>query len=128
VDEEYDVTYASNAEVVQDSDPCMPTVPVRVEGPVQVRELPALSGGWGTVDCTKGTTVRLLSRDPRRKSCMIRSDTEDVYLAASQAGCGLGAFVLLKNTAMVITACDGVWVVPVTGSTRVHVYSEVWAP
>lgn len=126
-DEIGEVEYASNEDVMQDETLSLTTVPVSVEGPVQVRELPALAGGWGTVAATTSSS-RLLSADPRRKTAVIWSDTTNIYLASSQSGARAGGFTWLANVPLVISACDEVWVAAVTGTTTVHVYSEVWAP
>jgi hypothetical protein len=121
-------TGTSAADVVQ-SAPTMSTVPVRVEGQVQTRELPALAGGWGTVQIAAGApAVRLLTADPRRKSVTLWSDTATIGMSDSQSGAGgTGAFQWPSLSVLNITACDEVWVAS-TVPTTVHVYSEVWAP
>lgn len=117
----------SAAQVEQFETPELVTVPVEVAGPVHVKELPTQAGGWTAVALTTAA-VKLLARDPRRKVTVLWSDTENIVLAGKQSGATTGGFTWLVNVPLTITAADEVWVASATGTTTVHVYSEVWAP
>lgn len=107
-------------------------VDVRVCGPVQTRELPALAHpGYFTASAV-GTAVgvRLLALEPRRKSATILPLDQDVWISSSQAGAQAGAggaMLLPAGTLFPISHMHEVWACAATATTDVSVETVNWS-
>lgn len=118
-------------QVMQDVTPDRVVVPVVVETPVDVRELPRVGGGaWRETIDTAGK--RLLSGDPRRAVVQIISKDQAFYYGTEQGhvdarvGTPTGA-EWPALTPLVVTHCSEVWVSSVTSTTQVSIVPETWA-
>lgn len=128
--------HPDNDQVMQDETPAMPVIPVRVEGPVRTAELPAVSGGYRTVQVdTNG--VRILSADPRRKGAFLVPNDEDVWIGSSQAEVRVASATSAdpsgalwpSGTPFPLAHRDEVWIACASfgDTTRVSVITEQWA-
>lgn len=118
------VDRASNADVEQDTDPPMVTVPVRVEGLARAQSLPAQQAGFTTVDVTT-TGVQVLAADPLRVRALVYALDGTVVLAERQAGLTTGA-TLVPGGWLMLGASSAVWAKSLTGTVRLTVISERW--
>lgn len=125
--------YPAPGEVFQAEEPAH-KVPVCLEDPVRVQELPAKSAGFRSVDLTVGKAVKILERDPRRKRAVI--------LPYDPAGASKGAFIgvdqqaaLSPYAAMIplgtsgieLTTFDDVWASANTAGCSITVINEQWS-
>ena len=119
-------------EVVQseDSERLQP-IPVEIATPLETRELPAKFAGYRTEPAVgTGVGARLLTLEPRRKSAVILSMDQDLWISGSQAGAQAGfssAFRVKANVPFTIDHMDEVWACAVTGVTDVSVMSIFWS-
>ena len=122
--------------VMQDVTPDRVVVPVTVETPVDVRELPKIPGGmWTepTVGTTPSTAAHLLVTDPKRANATIIALDQAVYFGTDQGTVVRGdggvpnGMVWPANTPYVVTHTGEVWCAAVTGTTKVSVAVEKWA-
>lgn len=117
-------------EIVQAEDYGHP-VDVSVCGPVQTRELPARPGGYKTdQNVTTSVAVKILPMEPRRKSAVLISTSQDIYISGSQAGAQAGAAGAMRWPAVVpytVEHLGEVWVCAVTGTTDVGSESRLWS-
>jgi hypothetical protein len=122
----------SPEEVVQAED-CgceLATVPVKVNNPVETRELPGIRAGYKTESVGSSVGVKLLSLEPRRKSAVILANDQDIWISGSQAGAqsgSSGAFRVNAAVPFTIDHMDEVWACTVTGTTDVSVMSTIWS-
>jgi hypothetical protein len=117
--------------VLQDESPDRVVVPVTLDEPVNVRELPAISAGMTrkTLD-TSGE--RILAADPKRKSATIVSLDQALYLGmdAGNVNAAMGSPNGARwpvSTPLVLTTCDEVWASSVTSTTTLTIIIEKWA-
>lgn len=109
----------------------VPPIPVTVTDPAQVRELPAKSGNY--VSFVPGANaIRILDRDPRRKSAVIivvdDEDASSVFLGANQASAnGPDAGIVPKGFPLRLTHLDEVWARIGEGAPTISVITEYWA-
>lgn len=109
--------------------PGLTAIPVVVEGPTRVVELPAQDLVLGQVDVDNTTPVRIFGRDPRRKRLQLVASGGSVRIATSQkqAVPGNGA-VWPVGVPYMVNAMTEVWVIAVSGSPVTVSYSaEQWA-
>lgn len=114
------------ADVLQETeDYDVKAVPVCIDEPVRTQELPARSGACyqAQVDTTG---LRILGRDPRRKSATIIAISQDLRLGTTQANALNGARIPAV-VPFVISHIDEVWAATLTGTTEVSVITEQWA-
>ena len=105
----------------------IPTVPVNVDGPVQVHHVPSVVAGCRSY--TVGTTAsRVANSDPRRRSVTVISIDEDFYVGANQqeSESGYGA-LWPKLVPLVLTHQDPVYVTATQNTSTVSVVVENWA-
>lgn len=119
-------------DIVQDETPDMTTIPVCVEGPVQVRELPAVRAGYSTEMGVGTIGVRLLPFEPRRKSAVIIPVTNAIWISGSQAGAQMGAAASVyvpAGTPFTICGLDQVWACSAVADqvTDVSVMTSFWS-
>jgi hypothetical protein len=120
-------------EIVQAEDEGYPRTPepVVVCGPTETRELPAVRAGYRT-ETSVGTSVavRLVPFEPRRKEAFIIAQTQDIWIASSQAGAQNGASGAMRIPAVVpyrIGHLDQVWACAVSGTTDISVECDYWS-
>jgi len=123
-------------DVLQDETPDLPAVRVTVDGPLNVRELPAIGAGATSVTLdTSGS--RVLAADPRRKLVTLVSRDQDIYIGTDQGnvdvrqtqggtGTPTGAWWPV-GVPFVVQHCDELWVSSVASTTRLSVLPERWA-
>lgn len=115
--------------VMQDEHPAFKSVPVTVEAPVTVHELPARSAGYLSLAlvATDGAQ-RILTGDPRRKSAIILPVDGDIYIGDNQAqATGSGRPRWTSGVPLPITHRDEVWASSVSGTVEVTIVIEQWA-
>lgn len=105
-------------------------IPVRIEGPADVRLLPAVAWFPSRFEVTNTTgPVRLASRNPYRKQVTLHSETNGFFFGSSQAqvqGRGACPFIA-KDTPIVMTHTEEIWACNVAGeSPVVSVTEEMW--
>lgn len=114
----------SNADVLQFEQPELVTVPVDVQGPVRVQDVPSVTLGIGT-DTLDTTGKQLLAPDPRRRCATIYAFDQNIVISHSQAGLVSGA-TWPKNVALVLTTQESVWAKSATSTTEVSLIIEGW--
>lgn len=117
-------------EADRDEIPYMPSVPVAVDGPVQVHQVPSVSSGVRNFTGVTATeAVRVANADPRRRSLTIISVGQNMYVGNDKVNVEGGTHAALwpANVPLVITHSDWVWVKSATSTTVVSVLSENWA-
>lgn len=105
-----------------------PAIPVKVEGPVSTHELPARTASMGST--TAGTTdpTQIVSADPRRKSVLVFTETQAVWVALTRAdAAGSAGFSLPVNCGVTLLHTGQVWVRSKTGTATVSYVVENWA-
>lgn len=119
----------SAAVITQDQVPPPPimTVPVVVQGPTTVQQLPRVSGGSRTV--VVGTTpVRVQTADPRRAEVSVYAWDNDWTYGESQAeATGVYAAKWPKGLNKSIKHTGELWVASTTGTTALTVDVDNWA-
>lgn len=117
-------------EVVQSEQTDEPTVPVRVEGPVRVQQLPAAHGSHFAVTFDDATTaVKVLGRNPLRKRVLLAAKTGDVWVGTGKAATEKNdAFLLISTSPPIeITHMDELWARPDSNAAAVlSVVLELW--
>lgn len=107
------------------------TIPVTVDGPVQIHNLPSVSAGsrcWTSVGDV--TPVRVANGDPRRRSMTLISLDEDFYVGATQSEVEQGYAALWPSgIPLTLTHSDPVYVLCAhdTNTTTISVLVENWA-
>lgn len=124
--------HESDAEVMQQDAPTMVTVPVSVEGPVQVQTLPSRGGGEAfPISLADGAVARkILNEDPMRRSAVILSNDYDIYVSTSQAGCTATSGALWPNgIPLPWNAVNELWAMAAESghASVLTVLSERWA-
>jgi hypothetical protein len=112
----------------------IPTIPVRVEGPVDIAQLGVRSGGMFTVSAPVGTgatadAVKLLGDDPRRKSATIVPLDSDIYIGTNRGDVMStpGAARWPAAVPLVVESSEELWASAVSVATIVTVVQEHWA-
>lgn len=107
----------------------MTPVPVVVEGPARIQQLPTRSAGWRTYDLVPDAGQKVLEADPRRRRAVLQASGDSIMLGGSQAGSRAGA-QFTDGVLIEITSCDEVWArtvsVPAVACT-LAVMNEQWA-
>jgi hypothetical protein len=101
-------------------------MPVRIEGPVRVQELPARDRTARTISVGDTAFVQLLTADPYRKVATVQAFDQDVYLSyapETQVGDPTVQRVA-EGTLITITARTYVGVASVTGTAIVALAQE----
>lgn len=127
---EYSEPVGDLAEVNQeDAEPLMPmtAVAVTVDGPVQVHELPSVSGGMRSFTLAAADQAKkICGADRRRRSVRIWSSVAyTIGTSQNEATTGYGA-VALANMTIVITHCEELWV-KMAADGVLSVIVENWA-
>jgi hypothetical protein len=124
--------YDTESEVHQvEAEAFEPTdIPVRIEGPADVRILPAVAWFPTRFEVTNTTgPVKLVSRNPYRKRLLLHSETNGFFYGSSQAqvsGRGACPFIV-KDTPLEMTHTEEVWANNIAGeSPVVSVIEEMW--
>lgn len=106
------------------------TVPVRIEGPVEVRSLPAVGSAvnrWLIND--QIPPIKASGRNPYRKRILLIGETAGFFFGNSQAqadGRGNCGFCPV-GVVLELTHTEEIWVNnPVAGSCTVTVVEEMW--
>jgi hypothetical protein len=105
-------------------------VPVRIEGPADVRVLPAVA--WVGNRCELSDTsgpIKLTSRNPHRKRLVLHSQSAGFFYGASQAQvAGRGACPFIENDIVIeLLHTEEVWACNVATETPiVSVVEEMW--
>jgi hypothetical protein len=115
----------SPAEVQQYEEPSMATVPVRVDGPVRVAELPSVTQGIGSV-VLDTTGSQVLAADPRRKRATLLTNDQEMHISHSQAGLVNGA-TWPVDVPLILDTSDALWARAAADTTQVTVIIEGWA-
>ncbi len=86
-------------------------VPVDVQGPVKVQQLPAQTGSAKRVNVTDTQSVKIAKGDPRRSILRIWATDQPIYVGYSQAEAdGSQAAKLPINLILPIANLNEVWV------------------
>lgn len=113
---------------LQGRDGADPAIPVRVEGPVEVRQMPARSSATRNVAVTSAEPVRLLHADLTRRRAYIRAQTQSIYLAFTReeaAGTDCWLMAATDPPLAIESACE-MWVRAVGTATVAQAISENW--
>ena len=102
----------------------MTAIPVVVEGPTRVQQLPTRSAGMRSYDLTT-EPVRVLEGDPRRRQALL-SASAAILVGPTQAAANAGAQLQSGNLPP-LTTSDEVWARAVTGTATLGVINEQWA-
>lgn len=108
-------------------------IPVCLEEPVRVQELPAKSAGFKSVDLVVGQSVKILERDPRRKRAVLvaydfTSQSKGVFIGVDQqAALSPYAALLPLSNSLTLTTFDDVWASAVTSPCSITVINEQWS-
>ena len=105
-------------------------IPVRIEGPADVRILPAVAWFPARFEVTDQTgPVRLTGRNQHRKRVLIHAQTAGFFYGSSQAqvqGRGNSPFIV-KDTPIELTHTEEIWVNNIAGELPViSVVEEMW--
>jgi len=96
-------------EIEGSESPDLAVVPVQVEGPVRVQQLPAVSGEMSSRNDITVTPQKLFSEDPRRKVLTLIANTAPLVIGRTQQECLNGAHIP-TNIPVVITHREAVWI------------------
>jgi len=107
---------------IEQRDPPIPKVPVCVEGPVNVHQLPARKVSIIVMDLTT-TPVKVLDNDPRRAR-FVACCTEAWRYAVKPGGLGAQ---LPADQAVVFENSDVVYARTVTSTAELSIVAEYWA-
>lgn len=100
----------------------VPCVPVRVDGPVTVQELPAMRAApFSTALAT--TFQKILGRDPKRRRVVLLGDANWIYSSTGQGG----GITWPSNVALVLENGDAVYAKLPTGTGNLQTVPEYWA-
>jgi hypothetical protein len=113
-------------DVYQEEPSPFSTVPVHIEGPVQVHELPARRAQMKTDVVSNSGWTPLLPETPKRKRLVMISTDKSFYLSID--GTGVSGFLWPANVALVLEHTQRVYAMSAdpAGSTISHC-SELWA-
>lgn len=137
----------TDAEVVQEeAAPGLTTIPVCVEGPVRVHQLPARASGYRRVTVGTSTPLRVLGRDPRRRRVLLQAFDADgatqgvFYGATAMEVTPPAAFAArlavpgpaasgatVASPVLELTGVDELWVLADTAQCELTVTAEQWA-
>jgi len=127
---DHDVTAPSNDDIVQDETLAMVTVPVSIDAPVRVIQLPSHGGGeifLTVAPASTGAPIKVLNYDPMRRRASLLAYDNDVYVATSQPGCTASqAAPWSKTVPLEWTSPNELWMIGVTNAAKVSVVSERW--
>lgn len=116
----------SDDELLQVEDE-LKAVPVEINTPVNTRELPSKFGAMYTEKAVGTTAVRILDRDPRRKSAQIIGLDQNIRFGSTQAVANSTGAVWPSVVPYVSNCFDELWVASVTSTTDISVITEWWA-
>jgi hypothetical protein len=106
-------------------------VPVRVEGPVDVRSLPAVAWAATRYEVTDQTgPVKASSRNPFRKRILLHSETSGFFYGPSQGAVAgrAGAPFIAPNVVVELTHTEEIWIQnKAAESPLVSVSEEMWS-
>jgi hypothetical protein len=106
-------------------------VPVKVDGPVEVRTLPAVAWAVGRFVCTDATgPIKASSRNPYRKVLRLSSETNPFCYGVTQEQVRTRetAAVITQDTVIELTHTEEVWIntAAAAETTPVTVVEEMW--
>jgi len=118
-------------ELLQEEEQAAPLtpIPVVVQGPTRVVELPGVNLVLNQIDVDNVTAQRLFGEDPRRKRLRLVSSGGAIRVATSQKQCVPGSgYISPTGVPLDITARNEVWVMASSGAaTTVSYAAEQWA-
>jgi hypothetical protein len=124
--------YPSEAETHQvEAEAMLPVeVPVRVEGPVDMRSLPAVAWFPTRYELSDATgPIKASSRNPYRRRLTLHSETSGFFYGSSQsqvAGRSTAPFIA-QNVVVVLEHTEEVWIGNIAAqSPVVSVVEEMW--
>ena len=120
-----------------DANPFIPTVPVRVEGPVRTQGLPLQLGDARTIRLkparsvvanSAGDATARQNADSRRRRMVLLSTDKPFYYGLNQESVESGNAALWPtNTALVIEHCDQFWLASADAAgTTLTIIREDW--
>lgn len=103
-------------------------IPVRVEGPVDTRRLPAPNSATRNIPVTNAEPVRLLHADLTRARSYIRAKDQPIYLAFSrEEAAGVDCWIMQStDPPLMLESRREIWVRAVTTATVAMAISENW--
>jgi hypothetical protein len=115
-------------DVLQEEEKAAPitAIPVTVEGPARVQQLPTRSAGMRTFDLTL-TAVKILEQDPRRRRAVLQAVGDSIMIGPTQAAASAGA-TFTDGVVIELTTCDDVWARATSTTAKLGVINEQWAP
>lgn len=116
----------SDDELLQVEDE-LKAIPVEINTPVNTRELPTKFGSMFTEKGVGSTAVRILGRDPRRKSATIIGLDQNIRFGSTQAVAQSTGATWPAVVPYVSGCFDELWVASVTSTTDISVITEWWA-
>ncbi len=117
----------SDAELLQEEEE-LKAVPVEINTPVNTRELPSKFGSMFTEKAVgTAVAVRILGRDPRRKSAKIIGLSQNLRFGPTQAVAQTTGAEWPAIVPMVTDCFDELWVCATTSTTDISVIAEWWA-
>lgn len=121
----------SAEQVIQSEIPDLPqVVPVKVETPVRVQELPSVISDMDRRSITNGEgPIRLFNADPRRKEVQIRTASGSGVLligTSSQKVSGSHGFRLPASNLLTIHGREEIWVAAETTDVELSWMYELW--
>lgn len=107
----------------------LPNVRVNVDGPIQVHLLPSVTAGMRSYLAIAATGAqKVANADPRRRSLILMSIEENIYVGVTQQEAASGAGALWpKLIPLVLTHQDTVYVRAAQNTVTVSVVAENWA-
>lgn len=102
-------------------------VPVEINTPVNTRELPSKFGSMFTEQSVGSTAVRILGRDPRRKSAQIIGLSQNLRFGPTQSVAQSTGAEWPAVVPLVTNCFDELWVAATTSTTNISVIQEWWA-
>lgn len=130
----------------EESAPGLGTIPVCVDGPVRVQELPARASGYRRVALTTTTPQKVLGRDPRRRRALLQvfdaaGATQGVFYGVtlnqvtppSSYAARLAVMspavdgATVASPVLELTGMDELWAVADTADCELSVTAEQWA-
>lgn len=108
----------------------VPTVPVRVEGPVNIRSLPGVIGNHGKANFANTTdAVEVLNEEPRRKRVLLVAKSGEIWVGTSQQQVVQELCMLLPiNVVLEVTHKESLWAKPESVATATLAFvHELWS-
>ncbi len=102
-------------------------IPVCIDTPVNTRELPSKYAGMTTYNDVSTTAIKILGRDPRRKSATIIGLDQNLRFGPTQGVATSTGAVWPAVVPYVSTCYDELWASSVTSTTDISVIIELWA-